>query len=252
MVPMRVLLAVLAALLFATLLPPPSGAFQSEGRGEIPAAMDNYVNDFAGLLPEAERLELSRTLAAVESQTGIEITVVTTRRLSTYGGMDAEALARRFFNVWGVGNRKSNDGILILVATEDRRMAIEVGDGWGTRLKSGLGDAIRNGFAPHFKKNRFPEGIVAGTLAVVNLVTRPREWYEKKWVQNLAIMAAMLLCFAIGVNCIKEGRTGWGYAFLLAALALLVFLIQNNRSRGSSGSFGGGFSSGGGGASGGW
>lgn len=243
-VPLALLLLCFAAL--------PAAAFKSASRGEIPAASDNYVNDYAGVLSPEQARTLSDKLERVELDTGIEITVVTVKRLATYGAGDAEVTARLFFNTWGVGNRKRNDGILVLVAVEDRRMAIEVGDGWGTRLKGSLGEIIRDEFAPRFRTGRYGDGIREGTLAIVELVTRPAAWYERRWVQNLGLMLGILLCLAIAVSCFREGRSGWGFAFLAAALALVVLLLQNNRSRGSSGSFGGGFSSGGGGASGGW
>lgn len=255
------LFAVLVVFSFISIFPPSVWAqgVRTAGRlaesgGTFPQPDNNYLNDLAKLMDVGDAAYLKSHLEQVESQTGIEICVVTIKNMSSFGMDDIEGLARKFFNTWGVGNTKRNDGILVLVAHENRKMAIEVGDGWGSSLKSKLQSIIMGEYAPHFKADRYSVGIKEGTDALIKLVTRPQEWYERKWVKIALLSVLLVFLGAMSYSCFKDGQSGWGWVFLIAAITVLGVIIKIllTPKRGSSSSFGGGFSSGGGGASGSW
>lgn len=231
---------------------------------DLPPPADNYINDFAGLLEPKDSEELHDRLYVVQRDTGIQITVVTIERMADYGAQDIESLALRFFNTWGVGRKSTNDGILVLVARQDRKMRIEAGDGWGTSLKSRLQGIVDNVFIPAFKEERYSRGIVNGTLRVSQLVTRPRAWHEKP--QVLVRLAIASILFGIVFIWLGQGELGFiflscglmlifiGLAFLLRAVSIFQSHSDNGGSAtyGNTSGFGGGSSSGMGGASGSW
>lgn len=227
-------------------------------RFKIPEPQNKYVNDYATILKSAEIMDLQILLEQVDEQTGIEISVVTVNSASEYGAeANVDALALDFFNTWGVGNIDKNDGVLILVSPGDRKMRIEPGDGYGTQIKTDLQHVIESEFIPEFKRDNYAQGVLSGTRAVVNLLTREKTFKDYLTPEVIGLFFLFLLLIGVAISCFRNGKSGWGWAFLVAAGVVLVFLIKailSSRSSrfGGSGSFGGGFSSGGGGASGSW
>ena len=85
-----------------------------------------FVNDFAGVMQNSNREQLENMLRQFRDKTGIEIVVVTVRDM---GGLDENTYAVELFKEWGIGSKERNDGLLILVAEQERRLRIEVGYG---------------------------------------------------------------------------------------------------------------------------
>jgi uncharacterized protein len=128
------------------------------------------VNDFASLLPAGDRQSLEDLLTSLERETGAEVAVVTVSGLE---GRTVEDYANRLFGEWGIGKRGQDNGVLILVARDDRQMRIEVGYGLEGILPDGLAGAIiRDTFLPRFRDGRYREGIVEGTHRVADIVRR--------------------------------------------------------------------------------
>lgn len=226
-------------------------------RYDVPEPENKYVNDFATILRSADIMDLQMLLEQVDQQTGIEISLVTVENASNYGaGSNVDALALDFFNTWGVGNVDKNDGVLILVSPGDRKMRIEPGDGYGTQIKSDLQHIIESEFVPEFARDNYPQGIINGTTAVVKLLTREKTFKDYFTPEVIGMFLLFLFLVGVAISCFKNGKSGWGWAFLVAAGVVLVFLFKmmlaNRSRRYGGGSFGGGFSSGGGGASGSW
>lgn len=73
-------------------------------------------------------------------KTGIEAVVVTINSIGDYQTGDAtiEAFATNLFNTWGIGHKKENNGVLILVAVKDRKARIELGKGYGREYDSAM------------------------------------------------------------------------------------------------------------------
>ena len=91
-----------------------------------PKSPPQLVNDFTGTLTESQRLALENKLVAYDDSTSNQIAVVLIKSLE---GFDIADYAIALFRKWGIGNTKSNNGILVLVAKDDRKMRIEVGYG---------------------------------------------------------------------------------------------------------------------------
>jgi uncharacterized protein len=136
---------------------------------EFPAPVGK-VNDFANLLRTEDRTAIEATLAGVERDTTAEIALVTVRALD---GRSIEEYANRLFQEWGIGKKGRDNGVLILVARDDREIRIEVGYGLEGVLPDGLAGAIiRETFVPRFRDGQYREGLVEGTTRVADIVRR--------------------------------------------------------------------------------
>ncbi len=124
-----------------------------------------YVNDFAGLLSVDVSRSMERQLTEYEKTAGIEIAVVT---VSSLGGVEAGDYAVRLGNAWGVGNKRKDNGVLFLVAPNERAMFIATGYGIEPDLPDGLcGEIIRVDITPHFKHGNMEAGITSGVNGIV-------------------------------------------------------------------------------------
>ena len=100
---------------------------------------EGWVTDKAGLLDAGTRGRLEWTLGRVERTTGVEIAVVT---FSTLAGQSVEEVAVGLFNAWGIGKKRKDEGVLLLVAKKERKLKIEVGYGLEGTIPDGLAGEI--------------------------------------------------------------------------------------------------------------
>ena len=136
------------------------------GAQEVPApALANYVTDQAGALPPDVTAALNQKLAAFERETSTQIAVVV---LPTLGGEPLEDASYRFVQKNKLGKKGKDNGILLLVVRDDRKIRIEVGRGLEGVLTDALSSQIiRKEIVPHFRANDYPSGIVAGVDALM-------------------------------------------------------------------------------------
>ena len=128
------------------------------------------VNDFANVIDPATEATIDRALDQLEQKTTSEIAVATVESLN---GMSVEEYANRLFKEWGVGQAKQDNGVLVLVAPNEREIRIEVGYGLEGVLPDGLaGQVIRDDFTPRFKEGDYSGGIRNGVSRLVEIVER--------------------------------------------------------------------------------
>src|SRR3990167_6177853 len=98
-------------------------AMVARGQGSYPTPSDDYVNDYAYVLNAPDAEQIRKMLKDLEYQTGIEAVVVTIPSVNSYQTADdsLESFATNLFNTWGVGHKRANNGVLILVSIEDRK-----------------------------------------------------------------------------------------------------------------------------------
>ncbi len=137
------------------------------GAKEVPF-LAARVNDVANLVSPAVRERLETKLADVERRTGAQIAVLTVDSLD---GDSIEDYAVRVFQTWKLGRKGVDDGVLFVVARQERRMRIEVGYGLESRLTDArsrqiLDDIVR----PVFRAGNFGAGIEAGVDAIAAVV----------------------------------------------------------------------------------
>ena len=134
---------------------------------DIPA-LSRRVTDMTGTLTAQQVDQLERTLAAFEARKGSQIAVL---MLPTTQPEDIEQFGIRVADIWKIGRKGIDDGIIFIVAKNDRKMRLEVGYG----LEGVVPDAIAKRIiseiiAPHFKKNDYVGGINAGITQLIQLI----------------------------------------------------------------------------------
>ena len=135
---------------------------------DVPARPDGYVTDRAGLLSRGVKSQLEALLHEHELQTSNQVLIVI---LPTLAGGSIEDFSIRLAEKWKPGQKGKDNGIIFLVAKEDRQMRIEVGYGLEPVLPDSVAGAIiRNIVVPRFRAGRFEEGVVAGTQAILEAI----------------------------------------------------------------------------------
>jgi uncharacterized protein len=122
--------------------------------------LDGRVTDLAHVLSTAQRTSLTELLAGFEAETHHQIAVLT---LPTLSGQSIESFSLRVANSWRIGLRDWNDGIVIVVATQDHRVRIEIGRGMENYISDGSAKSIIDGaMVPLFRTGDIDGGIRAG------------------------------------------------------------------------------------------
>lgn len=124
-----------------------------------------YVNDFAKILPDEVKSRLEQKLSEYEKQTSVEIAVVTTPSLED---MTIEDWTIGLATKWGVGKRGKDNGLVVAIAPNERKIKIEVGYGLEGDLPDGKCGRILDEFAiPNFRNKDYPKGIEETVNAVI-------------------------------------------------------------------------------------
>jgi uncharacterized protein len=225
-------------------------------------ALSGRVVDDAGILTIAKHDELIRKLAALEAKTTDQLVVATVKSLQ---GTTVEAYANALFKQWRLGQAEKNNGVLLLVAPNERRVRIEVGSGLGSRLSDASAKAIiDNSILPRFRAGDFPDGIERGVDAIVQALSGASTWrfaWEHVAAAVLLVGAAGVILFTIFQGLFRAARRARGGMQDNGLLWYWPTTTSTSNDTGSatptssfdSGGFsGGGGDSGGGGASGSW
>jgi len=127
--------------------------------------LSGRVVDNAELLTAATREKLGAAMKAHEDTTGDQIALLT---VPTIGGESIEEYATRVFEAWKLGEKGRDNGVLIVIVPQDRKMRIEVGYGLeGTLTDVAASRIIRDVMTPRFKAGNFDQGTRDGVLAVI-------------------------------------------------------------------------------------
>lgn len=115
-----------------------------------------YVTDDANLMTAQQVNRIEHRLSEYHKQTGIQIAVVTVQDM---GGESVEEYANHLFHQWGIGQKGKDNGVLLLLAMQERKIRIEVGYGLESQLTDGFcGDVIREHMGPLFKQKQYGQG----------------------------------------------------------------------------------------------
>jgi len=127
-----------------------------------------YISDNAEVISAPVRQAINATLRSLETDTTVEVAVVTVQSLD---GLTVEDYANRLFKEWGIGKKGADNGVLVLVAPSERTMRVEVGYGLEPILPDGLaGEIIRTRFTPAFKGGDYLGGITAGVERIAEII----------------------------------------------------------------------------------
>ena len=208
------------------------------------------VNDYANILTPDQNQALERKLYQFDDTTSNQVTVVIVPRLD---GKDIADVAIELGRSWGVGNKKSNNGVVLLISVEDRKLNISPGYG----LEKSLPDLtcqqiIENIIVPDFKGNDYYAGIDQGTDAIIQATKgefKAPENYNRKGKSSGLGRIIFIVIIIIVFLAISSGGGGGGGSFM-SRRGAMPFIIGNLLG-GGGGSGGGGFGGGGGSSGGG-
>ncbi len=168
-------------ILYTLLIIPISGfAFTNPGKP------NGFVNDFANIINANTKSNLELKLNDYEKKTGNEISIVTIKSLEDE---TIETYAFKLFEAWGIGKKDTNNGVLLLVAPNERKVRIEVGYGleeYLTDINSSI--IIQDFILPEFKKGDYSTGIVLGTDKMISVIGGERLSQSTPLVRDIKYM----------------------------------------------------------------
>ncbi|MDR0978547.1 MAG: TPM domain-containing protein [Lachnospiraceae bacterium] len=128
--------------------------------GVVTPTSDFYVNDYAGILSDNTKEHIIQKNINLQSQTGAQIVVVTVPNLE---GRDIESYSTELFRKFEIGNKTKNNGLLLLLALEEREFRVEVGYGLEGILPDGKTGRFQDEYIiPYLKENKWDEGVLNG------------------------------------------------------------------------------------------
>jgi uncharacterized protein len=205
---MRIVLIWLA--LLAALIGAPAAA-----QLELPPRPEGPVYDAADILPPADEAALDARLREYNARTGRSLIVATVPSLQDD---TIENFAVRLFETWGIGGAETDQGLLLLVAPNERKVRIEVGYGLHQYVTDILsGRIVRGEITPRFKAGDMPGGINAGIDALITQLDR-----DPADAQAIAEAAAA----AEASNAKGAGGVVVGAFFWIALILFFVFLAS--------------------------
>jgi uncharacterized protein len=179
------------------------------------------VVDAAGILPPAAEISLDQKLAALERTSSDQLVVAT---LPSLQGTDIADFGYQLGRSWGLGQGKLNNGALLIIAPEERKLRIEVGYGLEGTLTDALSSVIiQQAILPKFKAGDMPAGIEAGVDAIVSVLTENEsEWKaraaaaershaegeEGGWLTTLIVLVMIAFYLAVILNGFRRSAAG--------------------------------------------
>lgn len=240
-------------------------------------ALTGRVVDAANIIPADEKARLEQKLTALETQSRRQLVVAT---LPDLQGYEISDYGYQLGRAWGIGQKESNNGAILIVAPKERKVRIEVGYGLEGVLTDGMSALIiQQAIVPKFKAGDLAGGIEAGTDAIARQLALPPEEAAKvakaadaqaarrqpQGVDTgMVVFIGFVLIFFV-LPMLRRGLGGRRYSAGSALGPLIVFDALSHMSGrgggwsgggsdwgGGGGFSGGGGSFGGGGASGSW
>jgi len=233
-------------------------------RPDLPEKPQSWVNDYAGVLTEAQKDELDGMLSALEKRSSNQFFIAIYQKMpeNTY----IEDFAVKLYEKWRPGLAKEDNGLLILLFVDDRQVRIEVGYGLEDVITDAQsGSVIRNQMAPHFRNGDYYGGLRAALDVLIPAAEGkyqiPVEGKnEKRKKSPFGTYITLFIIFIILSRIFGRRRyTGYGSKGRYSGFGGPIIFGGFGGGRSGGGGFGGGgFSggfgglSGGGGASGSW
>jgi len=127
-----------------------------------------FVNDYAKVLSAQQKRELDSVVAGLKKKTGAELAIAIVKSVAP---LDSKLYAVKLFEKWGIGEKGKDNGVLLLLAMEEKRVEVEVGYGLEGLLTDAMAGRILDTYAvPNFKKGEFGVGIVETARAISKVI----------------------------------------------------------------------------------
>ena len=242
--------------------------FISSVKAIVSPTSNLYVNDYANILSNETEEYIMNKSVALNNVDGTQIVVVTVPNLEGYS---IEDYATKLFRNFGIGDKDKNNGLLLLLALEERQFRVEVGYGLEGILPDGKTGRFQDDYIiPYLKDDKFDEGVKNGYDAfyaeIVKLNNLDLEYNEATSISSsdstetiisIVIVLIGIICGAIA-NEIKNSNFTLGYIVAWSIITGIIYFTINSYiylmiiniiaflfMRFSSGGFFGGYSDGG-------
>ncbi|WP_353215966.1 TPM domain-containing protein, partial [Sandarakinorhabdus sp.] len=175
--------------------------------------LSGRVVDAAGVLPAAVAADLETRLKTLEDSTGTQLVVATVPDLE---GLEIEEYGVGLLRHWGIGQKGTNNGAILLVAPAQRKLRIEVGYGLeGTLTDAMSGQIIRGTIVPRIKAGDMAGGIVAGADEIAALLQLPPDQQAE--------------AAASAAQSQKQGKDSPGWGTLVWLIIIIVWVVLSAR-----------------------
>ena len=218
---------------------------------EVPAAppLERPIIDQTESLANEDINRIAQLINAERQKKSFQIGVL---MISTLGSDDSlEEYSLKVARQWGIGDKKKSNGVLLLIAKNDRKMRIEVGNGMeGSLTDARASQIIRNTIAPKFRSGDYAGGVEAGVKRIIDVAEGRNLSDNDMDVESIVSILFIVIFITIIVIAILKGNGSNGRRRRYWWLAGGSDSSSSGSSSSGSSFGGGGFS--GGGASGGW
>lgn len=223
---------------------------------KIPARPNppKLVNDFTGTLTKAQTDALNNKLIAYDDSSSSQIAVVV---INTLDGADIADYGLRLGRKWGIGGSEFNNGVLLIVAKEDKKVRIEVGYG----LEGAIPDItakhiIDEAITPNFKQGNFYRGLDNAVDDIIKAAAgeykAPAGYSSRKNSKRGASSLIAAIVFIVILIAMGGGRSSGGGGGTMSAAGWIIGSLLSSGGRGGGGGWSGGGGGGGGGGFGGF
>jgi uncharacterized protein len=179
----------------------------------VPEHGGTWVHDQANVLSPGARAELEAILKGERDSTSNQIAVLI---IPTLDGDPIEDYSLKVAETWKLGKKDTDNGVLLLISIQDKKVRIEVGQGNEGVLTDALSSRInRNEIAPHLRQGDYDGGVRAGVLAIIQAIKGQYKNTDPPVIK-------------------RRGRSPW-----LTLIIIVVLIIAASRRRGGGGGMGG-------------
>ena len=180
----------------------------------LPPKATTLVTDYTNTLAPGDIQQLENKLDAFNDSTSTQIAVVIIKSVGDY---DINDYGQKLGRAWGIGTKGKNNGILILVALNDHKVAIQTGYGSeGAVTDSRTNEIIQNDIVPQFKQNNYYGGLNTATDDLMKLM---RGEFKGTGVVHRAVRH-------------DDGNNGGGYGVLIFIVIIVLIIIFRSRGGG--------------------
>lgn len=200
-----------------------------------PGSPRGFVNDFAQVLSPSVITTLEQELNDFERTTSNEIVVVTVRDMS---GDYVEHYAVKLFEEWGIGKKDVDNGALLLVALEERKLRIEVGYGLEGALPDSVAQSIvDHEITPHLQQGDYDGAVTAGVRAIEQATkgeySAPADDTDGDLLQGVFILVIFFLQFVAAVLARSKSWWAGGIVGAIVGGGIWWFLVLSTLAGGA-------------------
>ncbi|WP_298426664.1 YgcG family protein [uncultured Kordia sp.] len=182
-----------------------------------------FVYDYAKLLSKGDNSFLESKLNRYADSTSTQVVIVIIESLK---GESIGMLTPKWGHKWGIGQAEDDNGVIILLAKNERKIWISPGYGAENKLTAGItGQIVRNRIIPHFKRGDYASGLNAGINSIIEVLSGEFKNTRKRTRQS---------------NSNSDGIPAGVVIFLIIFFIILISILANNKRNGGGGNHGGG------------